>query len=132
MKTAFTGRLVALAMLAGLLTAALPIHAEPVAAAMPWQADAACAGGTAAQPDRSSDATLATPVFQGNGSELELLGVALGPLPLSLGERAHDSFCSPRRCQPDATFFGCCGRFRMLGNDSKGECSVRQLCDPRD
>ncbi len=128
MKTALTGRLVALTMLAGLLTAAYPIHAEPVAAAMLWQAAEACAGQTAAQPDRSPDETLATAVFQGNGSELELLGAALGPLPLSLGERAKGSGCPARHCQADATFFGCCTSFRVLGSDRLGACSVLQRC----
>ena len=128
MKTAFAGRLVALTMLAGLLTAAFPIHAEPVEAAMPSQADEACAGQSAAQPDRSSDERLATPVFPRTESERDVLGAALGSIPLSLGERAAPSGCSPRHCQPDAVFVGCCGRFRILGYDSRGECTVRQLC----
>lgn len=129
MRTAFAGRLVALTMLAGLLTAAFPIHAEPVEAAMPWQADDTCAGRTAARPDRSSDATLATPGFQGNGSELEPLGAAFGPLPLSLGERVDRSPCPARHCQADAIFFGCCSRFRILGSDRLGACTVLQRCN---
>lgn len=130
MKTAFTGRLVALTMLAGLSTAGFPIHAEPVEAAITWQADDACAGQTARQSHRASNAALATAVFEGNGSELELLGAALEPLPLSLGEGAVPSGCSPRRCHGDYISVGCCGRFRTLGIDSRGDCTVRERCGP--
>jgi len=130
MKTAFAGRFVALTMLAGLVTAAFPIHAEPVEAAMTWQADEACAGQTTAQPARASYAALTTPAFQGIGSEPEILGAALGPFPADLGEPEELSVCPPRRCQADAIFIDCCGRFRILGNDSRGACTVRQRCGP--
>ena len=130
MRSAFAGRFVALTMLAGSLTAAFPIHAEPAAAAMSWRAADACAGQTAASVNRSSEAALATPFLQGNGPELEILGAALGPLPVSVGEGDDVSGCSPRRCHADFISIGCCGRFRVLGIDSRGVCTVRERCDP--
>jgi hypothetical protein len=118
MKTALTGRLVALTMLAGLLTAFAPIPAKDVRAEVPQPAGEACVSYSGERQDGPSDATAA---------EIELFGPAL--VPSTAGQPAAASLCPGRRCQPDATFFGCCNRFRVLGIDRLGACTILQRCE---
>lgn len=118
MKTALAGRLVALTMLAGLLTAFVPIPANDVQAEAPQPAGEACGSYSGERQDRPSDAT---------GAELELFSPA--PVSSTAGQPAAASLCPGRRCQPDATFFGCCNRFRVLGNDRLGACTILQRCE---
>ena len=117
MHTTLAGRFLALAMLAGLLTASLPIPAEADAAKMPPQA---------------ADQELAEACGSyANGTELDLFSAA--PVPFTPGQLAAASGCPGRPCQPDATFTGCCNSHAISGVDSSGACSVHvRRCPPRD
>lgn len=131
MQTALAGRSLALTMLAGLLTAFLPIPAEPVRAEMPPQA----ADQELVEPQLSDLQNLdsARESILGDacgsysiGTELERFGAA--PVPIAPEPTAAAPGCPSRQCRPDATFTGCCNSFRVSGIDSRGACSVRQLC----
>src|SRR5687767_15460428 len=107
MRTTLAGRFLALTMLAGLLTAVMPIPAEAVSAKSPQAADQELA-----EAFRS----------YANGTEVDLFSAVPvvfrpEPLPASPG-------CAGRPCDPDATLTGCCSWRKIAGFDSRGACSV--------
>jgi hypothetical protein len=131
MKTAFAGRFLTLTMLAGLLTAFLPIPAEPARAETPPQgADQVLVEpqlGDMRNLDPAKEPILGDAC--GRHSEgTEIARFSAAPAPMTPGQTAASFGCSTRHCQPDAVFIGCCNRIRVSGIDSRGSCSVRQLC----
>jgi len=76
--------------------------------------------------DPASGAATLPAILKGGEDQGELFGDTR--LLLRGGQTASAESCPMRHCLSDATFVGCCGRFRVWGFDRLGACSVLERC----
>jgi hypothetical protein len=123
MKTKNLGPILAVTIVAGLLTAFSAARQNNSRAEVLLQT---ANQERAEYRDHASGAATARAILKGDEDQLELFGDPR--LLLRGGQTASAQSCPMRHCLSDATFVGCCGRLRVWGFDRLGACSVFERC----